>query len=136
MSPCHKFNKKKDYKTIMALYFFYFSKEVSFFKGFLSRFVKSPHENACSIYTLAAFFLFSLPSLSPLMHKSILEITWKWASRGKRSRKKKSGACQADQLKLASPQEIKEGRGRKEAYLSCHLSLIGDGQPVSNSWTE
>ena len=58
----------------MALYFFYFSKDVSFFKGFLSRFVKSPHENACSIYTLAAFFLFSLPSLSPLMHKSILEI--------------------------------------------------------------
>ena len=51
-------------------------------------------------------------------------------------KKKKSGACQVDQLKLASPQEIKEGRGRKAAYLSCHLSLIGDGQPVSNSWTE
>ena len=54
----------------------------------------------------------------------------------KRKKKKESGACQVDQLKLASPQEIKEGRGRKAAYLSCHLSLIGDGQPVSNSWTE
>ena len=53
-----------------------------------------------------------------------------------KKKKKKSGACQVDQLKLASPQEIKEGRGRKAAYLSCHLSLIGDGQPVSNSWTE
>lgn len=59
MSPCHKFNKKKIIKQLWhCIFFVIFQKLFLFSKGFLADFVKSPQENACSIYTLA-FFLFS-----------------------------------------------------------------------------